>query len=96
MFGVLTSTMHMAWMRLVAGRLESRHRYSAKLVYNNFPWPQNPTDKQKANVEAKAQPRGIQTGENLCPSDPGGARRTRTAPNRRFTHQRLLAYEIDQ
>ncbi|MFM8263873.1 MAG: type IIL restriction-modification enzyme MmeI [Pirellula sp.] len=83
-------------MRLVAGRLESRYRYSAKLVYNNFPWPQNPTDKQKANVEAKAQRRGIQTGEILCPSDPGGARRTRTATNRRFTHQRLLAYGIDQ
>jgi hypothetical protein len=54
-FGVLSSTMHMAWMRLVAGRLESRYRYSAKLVYNNYPWPENPTEKQKANVESKAQ-----------------------------------------
>jgi type I restriction-modification system DNA methylase subunit len=54
-FATLSSTMHMAWMRLVAGRLESRYRYSAKLVYNNYPWPQNPTEKQKANVEAKAQ-----------------------------------------
>jgi hypothetical protein len=54
-FGILTSSMHMAWVRLVAGRLESRYRYSAKLVYNNFPWPQNPTDKQKENVETKAQ-----------------------------------------
>jgi hypothetical protein len=38
-FGILTSTMHMAWMRQVCGRLESRYRYSAGLVYNNFPWP---------------------------------------------------------
>jgi len=45
----------MAWMRLIVGCLKSDYRYSAKLVYNNFPWPQNPTDKQKANVEAKAQ-----------------------------------------
>ncbi|PFU22282.1 hypothetical protein COK69_26835, partial [Bacillus cereus] len=38
-FGVLTSTMHMAWMRAVAGRLESRYSY-APAVYNNFPWPE--------------------------------------------------------
>ena len=38
-FGVLTSTMHMAWMRFVCGRLESRYRYSNTIVYNNFPWP---------------------------------------------------------
>ena len=38
-FGVLTSSVHMAWMRVVAGRLEMRYRYSAAIVYNNFPWP---------------------------------------------------------
>ena len=38
-FGVLTSLVHMAWMRVVAGRLEMRYRYSAAIVYNNFPWP---------------------------------------------------------
>lgn len=38
-FGVLTSSVHMAWMRMVAGRLEMRYRYSAEVVYNNFPWP---------------------------------------------------------
>ncbi len=54
-FGILTSTMHMAWTRTVCGRLESRYRYSARLVYNNFPWPQNPTDAQKATVESAAQ-----------------------------------------
>jgi hypothetical protein len=54
-FGVLTSAMHMAWVRQVGGRLKSDFRYSANLVYNNFPWPESPTDKQKAAVEAKAQ-----------------------------------------
>jgi hypothetical protein len=39
-FGILTSQMHMDWMRTVAGRLKSDYRYSAKLVYNNFPWPE--------------------------------------------------------
>jgi hypothetical protein len=54
-FGTLTSCMHMAWTRTVCGRLKSDYSYSNTIVYNNFPWPQNPTDKQKANVEAKAQ-----------------------------------------
>lgn len=54
-FGVLTSSMHMAWVRQVCGRLESRYRYSAKLVYNNFPWPEDATDAQRAKVEACAQ-----------------------------------------
>ena len=53
-FGVLTSNVHMAWMRTVAGRLEMRYRYSKELVYNTFPWPE-PTEKQKAAVEAAAQ-----------------------------------------
>jgi hypothetical protein len=43
-FGVLSSAMHMAWMRQVCGRLESRYRYSNKLVYNTFPWPELPPD----------------------------------------------------
>jgi hypothetical protein len=54
-FGVLTSSMHMAWVNRVTGRLKSDYQYSVKLVYNNYPWPENPTEKQKANVEAKAQ-----------------------------------------
>ena len=54
-FGVLTSAMHMAWMRQVCGRLESRYRYSAKLVYNNFPWPVDATEAQKDKVEVCAQ-----------------------------------------
>ena len=54
-FGVLSSAMHMAWTRQVCGRLESRYRYSNKLVYNNFPWPENPTAKQREAVESAAQ-----------------------------------------
>ncbi len=53
-FGMLSSTMHNAWMRSVCGRLESRYRYSAGIVYNNFPWPE-PTDKQQIAIEAAAQ-----------------------------------------
>jgi hypothetical protein len=53
-FGVLTSTMHMDWMRQVCGRLESRYRYSAQIVYNNFPWIE-PTDSQRKKVENAAQ-----------------------------------------
>lgn len=54
-FGVLTSLMHMAWVRTVTGRLKSDYQYSVKIVYNNFPWPVNPTDKQKSAIEAAAQ-----------------------------------------
>ncbi len=53
-FGVLTSNVHMAWMRAVCGRLEMRYRYSVNIVYNNFPWP-TPTDEQKAAIEKTAQ-----------------------------------------
>jgi len=53
-FGVLTSNVHMAWMRAVCGRLEMRYRYSANVVYNNFPWPKS-TDTQKAKIEQTAQ-----------------------------------------
>ena len=53
LFGVLTSNVHMAWMRTVAGRLEMRYSYSPA-VYNNFPWP-NPTEEQKAKIEQTAQ-----------------------------------------
>ncbi|MGC2388276.1 MAG: type IIL restriction-modification enzyme MmeI, partial [Candidatus Acidiferrum sp.] len=54
-FGVLSSSMHMAWMRQVCGRLKSDYRYSNKLVYNNFPWPEEPSAKQRAAVEAAAK-----------------------------------------
>ena len=53
-FGILESNVHMAWMRVVCGRLKSDYRYSNDIVYNNFPWP-NPTDEQKAKIEQTAQ-----------------------------------------
>lgn len=53
-FGILTSNVHMAWMRTVAGRLKSDYRYSAKIVYNNFPWPEV-TDEQKEMISKTAQ-----------------------------------------
>ncbi len=54
-FGILTSAMHMAWVKYVCGRLKSDYRYSASIVYNNYPFPLNPTDKQKQAVEEAAQ-----------------------------------------
>ena len=54
-FGVLTSNMHMAWTKYTCGRLKSDYSYSNSLVYNNFPWPENPTEKQKQTVESAAQ-----------------------------------------
>ena len=53
-FGVLTSSVHMAWMRAVAGRLKSDYRYSKNLVYNNFVWPEASAE-QQAKIEQTAQ-----------------------------------------
>lgn len=53
-FGVLTSNVHMAWVRAICGRLKSDYQYSGKHVYNNFPWP-TPTDAQKEKIEKTAQ-----------------------------------------
>ena len=53
-FGILISNVHMAWMRVVCGRLEMRYRYSVNVVYNNFPWP-TPTEEQKAKIERTAR-----------------------------------------
>ncbi len=53
--GVLSSSMHMTWVKAVCGRLESRYRYSAGIVYNNFPWPLNATAAQKKKIEDAAQ-----------------------------------------
>lgn len=54
-FGVLMSLMHMSWMRYTCGRLKSDYRYSNTIVYNNFPWPEIPTSKQKEAIEKAAQ-----------------------------------------
>lgn len=53
-FGILTSRVHMAWIRIVCGRLKSDFRYSKDIVYNNFPWPA-PTEAQREKIEAAAQ-----------------------------------------
>jgi hypothetical protein len=55
LFGILTSEMHMTWVRYVCGRLESRFRYSKDIVYNNYPFPETANDKQKKKVETAAQ-----------------------------------------
>jgi type II restriction/modification system DNA methylase subunit YeeA len=63
-FGVITSTMHMAWMRYVCGRIKSDYRYSNTIVYNNFPFP-NPTAKQKEVIIKNAQ--GVLDARNKYP-----------------------------
>ena len=63
-FGVLTSNVHMAWMRSLCGRLKSDYRYSNTIVYNNFPWP-TPTPAQKELIEQTAQ--GILDARALYP-----------------------------
>lgn len=54
-FGVLTSTIHMTWVKYICGRLKSDFRYSKDIVYNNFPFPLNPSEKQIKSIEEKAQ-----------------------------------------
>ena len=54
MFGTLVSSLHMAWMRVVGGRLKSDYRYTPA-VYNNFPWPNKASDAQKSKIEQTAQ-----------------------------------------
>ena len=63
-FGILTSNIHMAWTRVVCGRLKSDYSYSNTIVYNNFPWPTT-TDAQKQKIEATAQ--GILDARALYP-----------------------------
>ena len=54
-FGVLTSAMHMAWTKCVCGRLKNDFRYSAGIVYNNFPWIEHPSEKQIERIEQCAE-----------------------------------------
>jgi hypothetical protein len=54
-FGVLTSSMHMVWVKAFCGRLEMRFRYSIQIVYNNFPWPIAPETEIKTDVINKAE-----------------------------------------
>ncbi len=54
-FGILMSSLHMAWVKNICGRLESRFRYSKDIVYNNYPWPENPSEKQIKAIETAVQ-----------------------------------------
>lgn len=54
-FGVLCSTMHMSWMRATCGRMKSDYQYSNTIVYNNFPWPEKPTERQREVIEEEAR-----------------------------------------
>lgn len=63
-FGIITSNVHMAWLRTVGGRLKSDYRYSNGIVYNNFPWP-TPTEAQRIKIEHTAQ--GILDARALYP-----------------------------
>ncbi len=54
-FGVVSSRMHMAWMRYTCGRMKSDYQYSSQIVYNNYPWPQAPSARQRESVEAAAR-----------------------------------------
>jgi hypothetical protein len=54
-FGMLSSAMHMAWVRYVCGRLKSDYRYSKDIVYNNYPWPSDLNEKQRMTIEEAAQ-----------------------------------------
>lgn len=54
-FGVFTSAINMAWVRYVCGRIKNDYRYSKDIVYNNFPWPSDPTEKQQTAIEQAAQ-----------------------------------------
>lgn len=68
-FGVLTSSVHMAWMRAVAGRLEMRYRYSAAIVYNNFPWP---TDGAQGTARTpRSRPSGLADARGIPTDDSG-------------------------
>ena len=53
-FGVLASNVHNAWMRIVSGRLKSDYRYSNRIVYNTFVWP-NASEKQKDRIRKTGQ-----------------------------------------
>lgn len=54
-FGILMSTIHIAWVKNICGRLKSDYRYSKDIVYNNYPWPENPNEKQIEAIETAAQ-----------------------------------------
>jgi hypothetical protein len=71
-FGVMTSTMHNAWMRAISGRLKSDYRYSANIVYNNFPWPDLPEPATRSGTDTGTSTGGapIASGPSSAPVSP--------------------------
>ena len=72
-FGILTSTMHMAWVRYTCGRMKSDYRYSASIVYNNFPWPENPSNSPLSGGE-KNSGSGQRSDSSPDKGRPGGVK----------------------
>lgn len=107
-FGVLTSAMHMAWLRYTCGRLKSDYRYSKDIVYNNFPWPPNPSDEARQAVEAAAQAvldaRAAHPGSTLAdlydplamPPDLRAAHRTLDARVERLYRAKRFAHDTER
>ena len=89
-FGVVTSNVHMAWMRAVCGRFKSDYRYSNQIVYNNFPWPEADGDQRAAIdklaqdvLDARAAHRGSSLADLYDPlSMPSGLRKAHQALDR--------------
>ena len=107
-FGVLTSAMHMAWLRYVCGRLKSDYRYSKDIVYNNFPWPTQPSEEARQAVEAAAQAvldaRAAHPGSTLAdlydplamPPDLRAAHRTLDARVERLYRAKKFAHDTER
>ena len=107
-FGVLTSAMHMAWLRYVCGRLKSDYRYSKDIVYNNFPWPTQPSEEARQVVEAAAQAvldaRAAHPGSTLAdlydplamPPDLRAAHRTLDARVERLYRAKKFAHDTER
>ncbi len=94
-FGVLTSWVHMAWMRAVCGRLETRYRYSKDVVYNNFPWPEADASAVAAiseTAQAILDARAAYPDSSLAdlPAPRPSQQRPRRAPRLRLPYQRHL------
>ncbi len=96
-FGVLTSAMHMTWMRYVCGRLESRYQYSASIVYNNFPWT-NGISKSKKNAVEKAAQKIIDIRQEYLRSDNSLAKLYDTSkmPDELLKAHQLLDKAVDK
>lgn len=108
-FGILSSSVHMTWMRKVCGRREMRYRYTIEIVYNNFPWPE-PTDAQRRTIEKAAQgvldarehfatiDYGVLYGQNTMPDELQQAHATldRAVRNAYGINSRALESEVAQ